>query len=245
MPFGQRDAHPDAGVSAQAGLRPAPATQSAVGQVVGGVDQAVPGRQLIRMSASSFSRARSTLPAGRPPRKPCVDVGPFGAAELVPGVTQQVELRRTSPVSAIPGVRPVCDVVDDAQHADYRGGQDRDGAGLVVEAHIAAGHRDAQLLAAVGQSADRFGELPHDSPGSSGEPKFRQLVTASGRAPAGGDVAVGLSQRELRPGVRVEPGVAAVAVDRERDARGCSSTRTARTMPASSTAGPARCCPCT
>ena len=40
--------------------------------------------------------------------------------------------------------------------------------------------------------------------GSSGEPKFRQSVTASGARAGGRDVAVRLGQRELRAGVRVE-----------------------------------------
>ena len=43
-------------------------------------------------------------------------------------------------------------------------------------------------------------------------------MTASGVGPGGGDVAVRLGERELRPGVRVELGVAAVAVGRDRDA---------------------------
>ena len=54
--------------------------------------------------------------------------------------------------------------------------------------------------------------------GSSGEPKLRQSVTASGRRAGDADVAVGLGERELRAGVGVELGEAAVAVGRDRDA---------------------------
>ena len=43
-------------------------------------------------------------------------------------------------------------------------------------------------------------------------------MTASGAAPGGRDVAVGLGQRELRPGVGVELGEPAVAVGRDGDA---------------------------
>ena len=57
----------------------------------------------------------------------------------------------------------------------------------------------------------------HITLGSSGEPKFRQLVTAFGVAPVVSDIAECLGQRELRAGVRVELGVAARRVGRQRD----------------------------
>ena len=47
---------------------------------------------------------------------------------------------------------------------------------------------------------------------------MRQSLIASGVAPPVGDVAVGLGEGELRAGVRVEAGEAAVAVGRDRDA---------------------------
>ena len=87
-------------------------------------------------------------------------------------------------------------------------------AGLVVEADVAAGDRDAQRLAAVGQPAHRLGELPHHR-----RVLRRAEVQAVGHrqrpGAGGGHVAVGLGQRQLGPGVRIEPGVAAVAVDRD------------------------------
>ena len=58
-----------------------------------------------------------------------------------------------------------------------------DVAGLVVEADVAAGDRDAELEAAVGEAARRPAANCHMTSGSSGEPKLRQLVTASGTAP--------------------------------------------------------------
>ncbi len=65
--LGQHDA--GAGVAAQARLDER-LGQTALGQVVGGVEQAVAATALIRTSASSFSRSKSTA-GGRPPRKPC------------------------------------------------------------------------------------------------------------------------------------------------------------------------------
>ena len=58
----------------------------------------------------------------------------------------------------------------------------------------------------------------HITAGSSGEPKLRQSLIGQRPGAAGRDVAVGLGQRELGAGVRVEPGEPAVAVGRDRDA---------------------------
>ena len=92
-----------------------------------------------------------------------------------------------------------------------------DVAGLVVEADVAAGDRQAELAAAVGQAADGLGELPHDLGLLRGAEV--QAVGDGQRLGAGdGDVAVGLGEVQLRAGVRVEPGVAGVAVEGQRDA---------------------------
>ena len=104
-----------------------------------------------------------------------------------------------------------------AEHADDRRRVDRRSTGLVVEADVAAGDRDAEGLAGVRQAATASANC-HMTSGSSGEPKLRQLVTASGARAGRGHVAVRLGQRELRAGVRVEAGVAAVAVGGQRDA---------------------------
>ena len=52
-------------------------------------------------------------------------------------------------------------VVDGAQHGDNRSRQDRRGASLVVERHVAAGHRSAQLSTAIGEAVHGLAELPH------------------------------------------------------------------------------------
>ena len=90
--------------------------------------------------------------------------------------------------------------------------------------------------AAVGEPADRLGELPHH-----GRVLGRAEVQAVGdrqRTRAGrGDVAVRLGQRQLRARVRVQPGVAAVAVGGDRDpaqssTRPAGSCRRPRAAPA-------------
>src|SRR5690606_33915976 len=113
------------------------------------------------------------------------------------------------------------DVVDDAEDADHRGRVDGrvDAPRLpraVVQGDVAAGDGDAELEAGVGEAGDALHELPH---------RVRVLgraeveaVRDGARAGAHGrDVAVRLGERELRARVRVELGVPAVAVDRERD----------------------------
>ena len=80
---------------------------------------------------------------GRAPAEvPVHDVRPLGAAELLAGLAEQVD-----DVAVAGEARPHAarDVVDHAEHADHRRGEDRPVAGLVVEAHVAAGDRDAEL----------------------------------------------------------------------------------------------------
>ena len=90
-------------------------------------------------------------------------------------------------------------------------------AGLVVEADVAAGHRDAERLAAVGQAADGLGQLPHDLRVLRG-PEVQAVGHRDRARPGHGDVPVRLGQRQLGALVRVEQAVAAVAVGGERDA---------------------------
>ena len=80
-----------------------------------------------------------------------------------------------------------------------------DVAGLVVEADVAAGDRDAEGGAAVGEAADRLGELPH----------YRRVLGRAevqavrhGQRPRAGrrHIAVRLGQRELGSRVGVERG---------------------------------------
>ncbi len=94
---------------------------------------------------------------------------------------------------------------------------DRDVAGLVVEADVAAGDRDAELEAAVGEAGDGLRELPHDAR-VLGRAEVEAVGDRERHRTGGGDVAVGLGQRQLRAGVRVERGEAAVAVGGQRDA---------------------------
>ena len=143
------------------------------------------------------------------------DLRPDRAVELVAGVAEQDQ--RLAGFGAQAGRDAAGDVVDHAQHADHRGGQDRRRSGLVVEADVAAGDRNAQCRTAIGETADRLGELPHHA-----GILRRAEVEAVGHRDRGGagdgDVAVRLGQRELGTGVGVEQRVAARRVGGHRDA---------------------------
>ena len=113
--------------------------------------------------------------------------------------------------------RAIGDVLNDAEHRDHRGRQDRGLAGLVVEADVAAGDRDAELEAGVLEAAAGLGELPHHVR-VLGRAEVQAVGDRQRRRSACRDVAVGLGERQLRAGVRVELGEPAVAVGRHRDA---------------------------
>ena len=141
-------------------------------------------------------------------------LSPDRSVELVSGVAEQDQ--RLAGLGAEAGGDPAGNVVDHTQHAHDRRGKDRGGARLVVEADVAAGDRDGKLGAAVGQTADRLGELPHHA----GILRGSEIEAVSDRHRGGAgdrDVAVGLRQRQLRAGVRVELGVAARCVGGHRD----------------------------
>lgn len=110
----------------------------------------------------------------------CGHLRPHGTVELVAGVAQQHQ--RFPGLGAQAGRDAPTHIVDDAEHPDHRRGQDCRRTGLVVETHVATGHRNPEVRTAIGQTADRLRELPHHA-GVLGEPKFRQLVTATGVAP--------------------------------------------------------------
>ena len=144
--------------------------------------------------------------------------GPLRTAELVAGGAEQVDVLPRPPP---PRRGAAADVVEDAQDADDGGGQDRGVqalvAGLVVERDVAAGDGDPELLAGQGQTLDGLGELPHDAR-VLGRTEVQAVGDREGFRPGRGHVAVGLGQRELGPGARVEPREAAVAVEAQRDA---------------------------
>ena len=89
-------------------------------------------------------------------------------------------------------------------------------AGLVVEADVAAGDRDAEGGAAVREAAHGLLELPHHAR-ILGRTEVQAVGDGLGGGAGDGDVAERLGQRELRTGVRVERGVAARRVGGQRD----------------------------
>ena len=95
----------------------------------------------------------------RPPATtPSIDLGELRPAELGEGLAEQVDRARPS-ANAVPDGEPV--VLEQPEHPDHRRRPDRRVAGLVVEAHVAAGDRRLERAARVGHPADRLGELPH------------------------------------------------------------------------------------
>ena len=74
------------------------------------------------------------------------------------------------------------EIVDHAQAADRRRRPDRLAVGLVVERDVAGDDREVERQAGLAHALDAADELAHDR-GVLGLPKFRQSVSASGRAP--------------------------------------------------------------
>ena len=143
------------------------------------------------------------------------DLRPDRAVELVAGVAEKNQ--RLAGFGAEPGRDAALHVVDDAEHTDDRGRQDRRRPGLVVEADVAAGDRNAKCRTTIGEPADGLAELPHDA-GVLGRAEVEAVGDRDRRGAGDRDVAVRLGQRELRTRVRVESGVPARRVGRDRDA---------------------------
>ena len=143
------------------------------------------------------------------------DLCPDRAVEFVAGLAEQDE--RLARLGADSGRDAPADVVDDPEYPHHRRRQDGRRTGLVVEADVAAGDRDAQLCAAVGQTAYGLLELPHHG-GVLRGPEVEAVGHGLGRRAGDGDVAVRLGERELRTAIGIEEGVAARRIRRESDA---------------------------
>ena len=204
-----RQADPAAVPAGQAGLGQRDG-EPAVGHVVGRVQQAGPRRVGEQRRGSPFG---IQIDGGRAAAEVTVrHLRPGRPAELGAGRAEQHHPRARA---GEPDRHPAPHVVQHAEHPHHRGRVDGHLPGLVVEAHVAAGHRGAEPGAAVGEAPHRLGELPHD-----GRVLRRPEVQAVGdgdRAGAGGrHVPVRLGQRELGARVRVEQAVPPVAVGGER-----------------------------
>ena len=140
---------------------------------------------------------------------------PDGAGEFLGGLAEQHDgVARVREGGGDAGGH----VVDHAEHADGGSGQDGHVGRLVVERHVAAGDRDAQLTAAVDQAEHGLGERPHHLRVLRGS-EVEAVGDGDGLGAGDGDVAVGLGQRVLRTEVGVEVGEPRVRVQRERDAQ--------------------------
>ena len=135
---------------------------------------------------------------------------------LRPGRTPKFFLGLTQQQDAVPRLREahrdaLAHIVDDAQDAHLRGGQDIASAGLVVEAHVAAGHRHAERPAAVHQSLDGLHELPHDF-GVFRRTEVQAVGHRDRLRTRDRHIAVGLGQCQLGTQIGIELAVPAVGV---------------------------------
>ena len=130
--------------------------------------------------------ARSTTRPIRRIRRPCRRAGKTAS----PSAANPLAVRRST--SSKTPITPI-----------DRGGQDRRPAGRVVEADVAAGHRKPERAAAVGEPAAGLGEGPHHF-GFLGGAEVQAVGDGVRHGAGGGHVAVGLGERELRAGVRIQ-----------------------------------------
>ena len=164
------DPDPDAGADGQLGECD---TQAATGHVVHAVDEhrRPPATADATWAATNPTRRRcpARSSGGRVPlrcplrstaqRDPASDGGPRRPRRCR-------RRRRAAPgrrprTRVIPGGR-TGQAVDEPERADDRGGVDVDPEALVVEAHVAPDHREAEGEAGLGHAVDGLGQLPHD-----------------------------------------------------------------------------------
>src|SRR5262245_52306450 len=103
------------------------------------------------------------------------------------------------------------DMLDQSHHADHRSGEHRADRTLVVERHIAAGHRRAERVAGFGHAADGLAELVVHFRAS----RVTEVEVVGDRFRAStraGNVARGLAYGDLGPDTWIEIDVAAVAI---------------------------------
>ena len=167
-----------------------------------------PGDELVQEPRRLEVRGR------RPAAAQPVARRPLGAAELGPGRAEHHD-----PVAVAqrrcPGGGDV-EPVDEPDHADDRRRVDVDAVRLVVEADVAADHRDAERAARVAHAVDRLRELPHHL-GVLGVAEVEAVHERQRPGAAARDVARRLEHRELRADARVERAEPALAVDRQRE----------------------------
>ena len=136
------------------------------------------------------------------------DLRPGGAVEFVAGGAEQVdEFAIGTPTHRGTAIH----IVQNAKDAHHRSRQDRGVASLVVEAHVAACHRNAELQASVGEARNGSFELPHDG-GIFRRTEVEAICHGQRNGTGRRYVAVRLGQSQLGTLVGVELGEPSVAV---------------------------------
>ena len=149
------------------------------------------------------------------------DARPRGPVELLAGGAQEDDGEALFGEAGGVGAR---DVGEDAEHADDGRRVDRRvrqallGAGRVVQRHVAAGHGDLELDAAVRERGHGGDQLPHGVR-VFGVAEVQAVRDGDGFGADDGDVTVGLGEGLAGSRCRVELGVPAVGVGRQGDAK--------------------------
>ena len=107
------------------------------------------------------------------------------------------------------------DIIDDAHHADDDRGIDARATGVVVEADVAAHHRDVQCPARVADAVDGVVQVPPDV-GVLGIGEIEAIGDRGRFRACGDDIASRLADGDHRPLASIECRVARVAVGGER-----------------------------
>ena len=163
------------------------------------------------------------------------DVRPLAAAELVAGRRRAAARRR--PVAAEARPRPARATSSITPSTPTTGvGRIAAVAGLVVEADVAAGDRDAELARSRRRARARPAANCHITCRVLRRAEVQAVGDGQRRGAGGRDVAVGLGQRELGAGVGVERDEAARCSRWPPRRRGRSASST-RTTPASAGCG--------
>ena len=143
---------------------------------------------------------------------PVHHVRPLTARELIARLTKLEDDVAFAPCNR----GALRNIFDHAEHTDDGRRQNRGATGLVVERHIAAGDRDIEFEATIGQTARGFGELPHHFGVFWGT---EVQTIRHGERNCSGDthIAIGLGECEFCAVVRVKFCEATIAVSRHSD----------------------------
>ena len=164
------------------------------------------------------STAGVAAPLGRPARP-----GKGGSARAA-----RAQQQHPAAFAERGGGDPGFELVDQAKRADHGGRVDIGAHALVVEADVAANHRDTERLARLGHAIDGFRELPHHC-GALRVAEVQAVDQCNRPRTRAGDIEGRFRHYEAGPCTRVESAPAGVPVGGERNRAGGGPCRRANT----------------